>query len=56
MDDVEEIIEFLTWLEEYCPVRLEFRDKPTIAEAFVEVRHDRIWREYQSIRKNVKRQ
>lgn len=49
--DVADVVEFLTWLEGYCPVRLEFTDKSALAESFVDQRQHRIWREYQDSQK-----
>jgi hypothetical protein len=44
--DADEVVEFLDWLEAVFPIRLEFRDKRTLAEGFVEQRSHQIYDEY----------
>lgn len=45
--DVDEVVEFLEWLEQTWPIRLEFTDKRALAEGFVEQRSDRLYRRLQ---------
>ena len=49
--DVDDVYELLEWLEETSIIKLRFRDKRELAEAFVEQRSYRIWDEYQRERK-----
>jgi hypothetical protein len=44
--NADDVVEFLDWLENTFPLRLEFKDKHTLAEEFVEQRSWKRWREY----------
>ena len=41
------MVEFLAWLEDEGPVRLQFTDKHELASRFVSQRSDRLYREYE---------
>jgi hypothetical protein len=51
---VDDVVEFLTWLENVFPVQLQFTDKQALAEGFCDQRSHRIWREYERRRPTQK--
>jgi hypothetical protein len=51
---VDDVVEFLTWLENFFPVQLQFTDKQALAEGFCDQRSHRIWREYERRRPTQK--